>query len=99
MENQPKPKLIIMCPVCKEGKEFVRVIEAHEETEPFTMNTPIGSPIRSWVQKTEHPIAYCPTCKIVVFVGPSAEEIQRIFEAKKTAREKRKSERLLGTRI
>ncbi len=52
MENQLKPKLIIMCHVCNiEGKEFVRVIEAHEETEPFTMNTPIGSPIRSWVQK------------------------------------------------
>lgn len=68
------------CPVCKDERDFVRVVEAHVATEPLTMHTPLGTKLRQWVSKTVLPVAYCPDCGIVVHVGPSGEEVARDFE-------------------
>lgn len=76
------------CPVCKEEREFRRVIEAHKETEPFTMHTPMGSPLRTWIQTTEHPTAYCSVCSIVVYVGPDAEKIERQFNKREEKKQR-----------
>ena len=76
------------CPVCKEEKDFMRVVEAHEETESFTSMTVIGALLRQWVQTTKHPTAYCSFCGIVVYVGPSAEEVERTFKKSQAERTK-----------
>ncbi len=68
-------KIKTFCPTCKEEKEFVRVVETHIETERFTSHTIIGQPLARWSQKTEFPLAYCSSCKTVLYVGPSPEEV------------------------
>jgi len=81
------------CPICREEREFIHIVEAHREMEPFTMHTPIGSPLRTWVQSTSHPTAYCPVCSIVIYIGPSAEElIQEFKEEQEEAKRKKQEE-------
>ena len=80
MENNKA--LRMHCPNCKKEMDFVRVVEAHVQKAPFTMNTPIGSRIHRRVEETSLPLAYCPDpkCKTVLYVGPSAEEVRDKFD-------------------
>jgi len=82
-------KKIVYCPVCKEERKFVRVVETHEEQERFTMHTPIGVSLPTWVEETELPIAYCSVCKIVIHIGPSAEEVKKDFETRERKRKEK----------
>lgn len=72
-------KIIMDCKICGGQREFVRVIEAHVERERFTRHTLIGSPIPTWIAKTVLPIAYCPDCKNVIYIGPSTEDVEAAF--------------------
>jgi len=73
-------KIITMyCPVCKEEKNFCRVVETHREETPFTIFTPIDT-LHTWIQETQHPTAYCPICRIVLYVGLLAEKVKQEFK-------------------
>ncbi len=81
------------CPVCKQGKNFIRVVEAHIRKEkPSQQNNPIGIPINlsQWVEKTELPMAYCIECNVVLYVGPSLEEVEKTCENQKKQKNQRK---------
>lgn len=87
------------CPICKEEKEFIRIVEAHIATEPFTSHTSIGRRLPQWVEKTVQPTAYCSNCKAVLYVGPSPDEVEKTFrkqeEVKRDARRRKSRERFM----
>lgn len=64
-----KKKLNKYCPSCKREREFVRIVEAHRETEPITIHTVVNAPLRSWIEERPLPIAYCSACNTVIYVG------------------------------
>jgi len=62
----------LLCPCCETKRVFIRVIEAHSEIDPSQRD---GEPLRKSLVATELPLAYCQKCKVVVYVGPSPEEV------------------------
>ena len=89
-------EIVRFCPLCQKKRNFLRVVEAHLIGEPFTSSTLIGGPSHSWIQRTAHPTAYCPVCHIVLFVGPSADEVERNFKEEEEKKRKEKIEEELG---
>ncbi len=81
-------KMIRVCPVCKEEREFIGIVEVHTETTPLPWNAPIGPASRgmsrTYLQETKLPLAYCSECKVVIFVGPTPEEKKEEFERRKS---------------
>ncbi len=77
----------MMCPFCKEEKKFIRVVEVHEEIRMLE-NPIIGVPgPPPHLKTTEHPTAYCESCKAVIFIGPSADEVKEDFKKRESERE------------
>jgi len=76
-------EIVKYCPVCKTEKKFLKIVEAHI-TYPMPAIPVIGSPAPPpYVVTTEHPTAYCSECRVVIFIGPSDEDVERDFERKK----------------
>lgn len=73
------------CPICKELRIFVRVVEAHIAVDEPVMD---GVPLNRYVSETELPLARCPVCSIVVYVGPSPEELREELQEQKEARQR-----------